>query len=140
MGGLDFAAIMDLVNGIMGATRPKEDGEGSQIDTQKVAMVVLTFAGRQGLSWVLNQRRQKREVKMLAKGIKPGSETKKKGNKFGPVLLVGAGLGLAGYLLIMKPEDREALFKQVDKTINDVTGLVNELQGKPYSNDYERKN
>jgi hypothetical protein len=139
MGGLDIGAIIDLVNGVMGATKPKQDGEeGTQIDVQKLGLVVLTFAGRQGLSWFLRQRRQKQEAKLLSKGIKPEARSKKKGNKFVPGLVIGGALGLIGYLLVMKPEDRENLFKNIDKTVDEVVSLVNEIQGKPYTSNYEK--
>ncbi len=140
MGGLDFGAIMELVNGIMGATKPKEEGQqGFEIDFQKLGMVALSFAGRQGISWVLSNRRQKKEAKMLSMGIKPDAKADKKGGKFVPGLVIGAVLGIGGYLLSMKPEDREALFKNVDRAINEIMSLVGEFQGRPYSNNYERK-
>jgi len=139
MGGLDFGAIMELVNGIMGANRPKENGEeGTQFDTQKIMLVLLTFAGRQGLSWFLANRRQKNEAKMLARGIRPNTAAEKKGGKFAPGLVIIGGLGLAGYLLVMKPEEREALFKRIDGLVDGAVGFVNEFQGKPYSNNFER--
>lgn len=139
MGGLDFGAIMELVNGIMGANRPKENGEeGTQLDTQKIALVLLTFVGRQGLSWFMANRRRNNEAKMMARGIKAETAAQKKGSKLGPGLIVTGGLALAGYLLAMKPEEREALFKQVDKLVDEAVGFVNEFQGKPYSNNFER--
>lgn len=139
MGGLDFGAVLDLVNGIMGATKPKQEGqEGNQIDMQKIGLVVLSFAGRQGLSWFLKNRRTKKEAKLMARGIKPEAARPKKSGKFVPGLLVGTGLGVAGYLLVMKPEDRENLFKNIDKVINEATGLISEFQGKPYSANYEK--
>lgn len=141
MGGLDFGAVMDLVNGVMGATRPKQGAEGEQggfqVDTQKLALVFLTFAGRQGLSWFLNQRRQKKEAKLLAKGIKPSAK-QKKGGKFLPGLVIGVILSVTGYLLVMKPEDREALFKNINKLVDEGMNLINEFQGKPYSSNYEK--
>lgn len=140
MGGLDFGAVMDLVNGIMGATKPKQDGEeqqGFQVDVQKLGLVVLTFAGRQGLSWYLNRRRQKKEASLLAKGIKPGAK-EKKGGKFVPGMVVGLVLSVGGYLLVMKPEEREALFKNINKLVDEGMSLVNEFQGKPYSSNYEK--
>ncbi|MEI6042840.1 MAG: hypothetical protein WCS37_00490 [Chloroflexota bacterium] len=141
MGGLDFGALLDLVNGIIEATKPKDEGEGQgslQIDYKKIGLVLLTFAGKQGMSWFLTNRRQKKEARLLARGIRPDSRRKKRGGKLLRGLVVSSGLGLVGYLLVMKPEEREILFKNINKVVDETLSLVNEVQGKPYSNNYEK--
>jgi hypothetical protein len=53
-------------------------------------------------------------------------------------LAIGTSLSLTGYLLTMKPEDRETLFKNINKVVDETMSLISEFQGKPYTSNYEK--
>lgn len=128
---MELGDVIELITGIMSATKPKEGG-GFEIDRGKLAMLGATFAGQQVMSrW---QKRNTKKVLQKAEqlGIDPkdlGKLKKKKGH-LGRNLSIGAVIGVVGYLLVMKPEERTELFKNIDGVINEVTGLINEFQGK----------
>ncbi len=69
--------------------------------------------------------------------LKAGIQPKRKGG-LSPVLLLGTVVGGAVYLFTMNEEQRKAFFQQVDQLAGQAVAFVNELQGKPYSQDYEK--
>lgn len=129
---MELGDIIELVTGIMSATKPKEGG-GFDIDRGKLAMLGATFAGQQLMSRWQKRNTQKtlRRAEQLGITTKDLEKLKKKKGHLGRNLSIGAVMGVAGYLLVMKPEERSELFKNIDTVINEVTSLINELQGKP---------
>lgn len=150
-GGLDLGLILELVGVVVNSTRNREGDKagGIGIDTKKLAWGVAGIAGQQALKGAGQWRKQRQLQKELKGGLidlddfKDGrlaadKKADKKGG-LGPGVLAGSAIGGALYLLSMSPEDRTRFFKQLDGAISQVAGLVNELQGKPYTPDYEAK-
>lgn len=146
-GGLDLGALIELVSGVVDSVRQREDGQkGFTVDYQKLSRTVAGVAGRQAVSWVLSRRERRRSaydeaVAILRERANLPQRVKKpkKKSRLLPSLAVGTVLGVAGYLLVMKPEERQALFNTIDHYLDQAIGLANEIQGKPYSRDYEKK-
>jgi hypothetical protein len=144
---LDFGTIIELVTGGMNHVKVKEgDQKGYDVDFQQLSLLAGKVLGRRAISYVLQRREDRRnqyddamDILRVRSGLPPKIRKQKKSSNLGAVL-VGLGV-LAGaiYLLVMKPEDRTALFQRLDNMINQVSGIINEFQGKPYSNDFEVK-
>jgi len=128
---MEIGEIIELITGIIGTTKRKEDGT-MEIDRSKLALLGATFAGQQ----VLSRWQKGRERKALLKAEKLGLSEKdveklqKKRGILGRYVTIGAVLGAVGYLLVMKPEQRTELFKNIDNAINEASSLINEIQGK----------
>lgn len=152
-GGISFSTLFEVAGVVLNSTRTKEgskDGKaGLAIDPQKLAMGMAGIAGQQVLKSFAQRQAKKRLRKELDAGLisledfKAGRSAadvrKKKGGLFKPGLLIGALVGAGIYLLTLSPEQREKLFKQIEETLAQVIGFVNEIQGKPYSQDFEKK-
>jgi hypothetical protein len=144
---LDIGTIIELVTGGMSHVKQKEgDQKGVEVDFQQLSLLAGKVLGRRAIAYFMERREDKRTewdeaINILRRrsNLPPVERKKKKSSKFGTVVVIlGAAAG-AVYLLVMKPEERAALFQKIDGMINQVSGLVNELQGKPYSNDFEVK-
>lgn len=146
-GGLDLGALIELVSGIVDSVKQREDGQkGFSVDYQKLSRSVAALAGRQALGWILSRRESRRnaydealDILRTRANIPQRVKQPKKKSRILPTLIIGALLSLAGYLLVMKPEQRQALFNTIDHYLDQAIGLANEIQGKPYSRDYEKK-
>lgn len=151
--GLDLGLVIKLAGVILNSTRNKQpeangQGGGMTVDWRGLAWGLAGIGGQQLFGW-FGQRRQNRQLqKQLAAGLitpedvaegRLNPDATKKGNAFGPGALVGAVVGAALYIMAMSPEQRNAFFKQLDQAATQLSGFINELQGKPYSNDYEPK-
>lgn len=135
---MEIGDIIELVSGVMNATKSKEGG-GFEIDRGKLAILGATFAGQQ----ILNRWQEGRQQKVVRRAEKLGLSEKdlerlqKKKGHLGRNLLVVAGVGAAGYLLVMKPEQRAELFKNIDSLVNEAGELLNEIQGNPTSEPFK---
>ncbi len=147
-GGLDLGLLLELVGVVVNSTKNKDGQKGINIDTKKLAWGVAGIAGQQTLKGMGNWRQRRQLRKELKSGLidledyqagRSAASKKLKKNRLGPGMLVGSAIGGAVYLLSMPPEDRTRFFKQLDEALSQVAGLVNELQGKPYSKDFEEK-
>lgn len=154
-GGISFSTLFEVAGVVMNSTRTKEAGKdgkpGLSFDPQKLALGLAGIAGQQVLKGFGRRQARKRLKKELDAGLisledfKAGrtsaevKKAKKKASLFQPGLILGALIGAGVYLFSMPAEQREKLFKQVEATVVQVLGIVNEIQGKPYSQDYEEK-
>ena len=153
-GGISFSTLFEVAGVVLNSTRTKEPGKdgkaGLAVDPQKLAMGVAGIAGQQVLKTLARRQARKRLKKELDAGLislddfKAGRSAadirkKKKGGLFKPGLIIGAIVGAGVYLLSLSPEQRDKLFKQLEETLAQVIGFVNEIQGKPYSQDFETK-
>ena len=145
-GGIDLSLILELVGVVMSSTKKGEGQAGFAIDPKKLAFGVAGLAGQQGIQRFGKLRKRRQLTKELKAGLidvsdfkagRSAAEKKNKKNRFGPGVLVGSAIGGAVYLLSMSPEDRTHFFQQLDEAFSQAAGFINELQGKPYSTDYE---
>jgi hypothetical protein len=153
-GGISFSTLFEVAGVVLNSTRSKEpDQEGKAglaVDPQKLALGLAGIAGQQVLTAFARRQSQKRLSKELAAGLisvedfkagRTAAEVKRKSKKglFRPALLLGVAVGAGLYLMSLSTEQREKLFKQLEQGLAQVIGLINEIQGKPYSQDYEDK-
>ena len=154
-GGISFSTLFEVAGVVLNSTRAKEpDSEGKPglaVDPQKLALGLAGIAGQQVLKGFARRRARKRLKKELDAGLisledfKAGrtaaevKQARKKTSLFKPGLLLGAAVGAGLYLMSLSPDQREKLFKQVEQMVAQVIGIINEIQGKPYSQDYEPK-
>ncbi len=141
--GLDLGTIIELANGLASTFKKGENGQSSMaIDPQKLGMVMVSFAGRQVMARLMARRqRQAAELDEAIAYLRQRAGIKPPKRKIGvlPLLVGGLGLGGAIYVALLKPEERTQLFKYLDGLANEISGLIGEIQGKPYSSDYEPK-
>ncbi|HEX2914400.1 MAG TPA: hypothetical protein VH186_26610 [Chloroflexia bacterium] len=150
--GLDLGLLIEIAGVVLNSTRNKESKEGQPggmgIDSKKLAWGLAGVAGQQALKSYSQQRENKRIQKMIASGeidlddITKGGKIqkrKKKGGLFRRGLILGLIGGAVAYVLTLPEEKRAELFKQIEQLVSQAMGFVNELQGKPYSKDYEPK-
>jgi hypothetical protein len=136
---MEISEIIELVTGIMNATKRREDGS-LELDKNKLMLLGATFAGQQ----VLSRWQQGRQRKALLKAERLGLTEKdlrklqKKRGKWGRNLTFGTVVGVVGYLLVMKPEQRTELFKSIDNAITELSNLINEFQGKPATESFAK--
>ncbi|MDB5080326.1 MAG: hypothetical protein JWP00_2250 [Chloroflexi bacterium] len=153
-GGISFSTLFEVAGVVLNSTKtkqPDKDGKaGLAVDPQKLALGMAGIAGQQVLKGFAQRQARKRLRKELAAGLISAEDFKagrsaadiRRKNKKGflrPGLLLGALVGGALYLLSLSPEDREKLFKQVEQGLAQIVGILNEIQGKPYSDDFEDK-
>ncbi len=148
--GMGLGTALEVAMVILNSTKNKEPGPdgkggGMALDSGKLAWGMSGIAGQQ----ILKEFSRRRDRKQLRREFQAGliseedfkagrhPNTLKKKNRFGVGMLAGMAVGGTTYILAMPPEQRARFFKQIDKAVNQVTGFVNELQGKPYSQDYE---
>jgi hypothetical protein len=133
---------MEVVNGVMNSMKPREEGNNNMaVDPKKLAATFAPLAGRIVMGRVMAARQRKTKQMDEALALlreRAGIKTKKKGPAGRILFLLGLALGAIGYIATLKPEQREQFFKGVDKLVNDISGLINEFQGKPYTKDYEK--
>jgi|GEM_PF-1896746 len=138
---LDLGTIFELINGVASSVKRGENGKTDLgIDPQKLGMVLASFAGRQVVAQVMNRRQRKTsEMEQAMAYLRDKAGIKPAKKKIGalPFLIFGAVGSLVVYVVTLKPEERAQLFKNVDRLINQVGGLANEIQGRPYTADYE---
>lgn len=138
---LDLETVFELINGVASSVKRGPNGKTDLgIDPQKLGMVLASFAGRQVMAQVMNRRQRKTsEMEQALAYLREKAGIKPAKKKIGtlPFLIVGAVGGLAVYIATLKPEERAQLFKSLDHLINQVGGLANEIQGRPYTADYE---
>lgn len=154
-GGISFSTLFEVAGVVLNSTRNKEPNQegkaGLAVDPQKLALGLAGIAGQQVLKGFARRQTRKRLKKELDAGLisaedfkagRSAAEVKKdrkKSSLFRPGLVLGALVGGGLYLLSIPAEQREKLFKQVEQILAQVIGIVNEIQGKPYSQDYEEK-
>ncbi len=155
-GGLSFSTLFEVAGVVLNSTRTKDADKngktGLSVDPQKLVMGLAGIAGQQVLKVFAQRQTRKRLKKELEAGLisvedfKAGRSAaevkrtqKKKSGLFRPGLIIGAIVGGGLYLLTLSPGQREKLFKQVKQMLTQVIGIVNEIQGKPYSQDFEEK-
>ncbi len=140
---LDLGTIFELVNGVASSVKRGANGKTDfAIDPQKLGMVLASFAGRQVMSQIMNRRNRKTSQMEQAVNYlrdKAGVKPPKKKARTLPFLIFGAVSGLAVYIATLKPEERALLFKNLDHLITEIGGFANEIQGKPYTADYEAR-
>ncbi len=136
---MEIGELIELITGIMGTTKRKEDGS-LEIDRNKLALLGATFAGQQVLSRWQSGRQRKALLKAEKLGLseKDLEKLQKKRGNLGRNVTIGAALGAVGYLLVMKPEQRTELFKNIDNAINEASSLINEIQGKPSGDNFSQ--
>ncbi len=151
-GGLSLGTIFEIVMVVLNSTKNKEPGKdgkggGMTIDQSKLGWGLAGIAGQQSFKWFLGRREKKQLEREYASGLinlddfkvgKRAEKAKKKSSRFGVGLVVGSLVGAATYLMALPPEQRTRFFQQLDRLVTQVVGFVNELQGKPYSQDYEK--
>jgi hypothetical protein len=152
-GGLGLGPIIEVAMVIANSTKPKEPGPdgtggGLTLDKNKLIWGLTGFAGKQVFKSVVSQRDRKQLKAELDAGLispedfeegRHAPKPKKKSSQFGLAMLIGMVVGAVGYLLAMPSDQRARFFQQIDQAVNQIVGFVNELQGKPYSQDYEPK-
>lgn len=152
-GGFGLGTAIEIVMVIINSTKNKEpgtDGKGGglTLDKNKLAWGLSGIAGQQALKSFSRRRERKQLAQEYEAGLiseadfkagRRASQVKKKKNRFGTGLLAGLAVGGVTYILAMPPEQRARFFKQIDQIVNQVSGIIGELQGKPYSEDYEPK-
>jgi len=152
-GGFGLGTAIEVAMVIINSTKNKEPGAsgkgGLALDTNKLAWGLSGIAGQQVIKSFGRRRDRKELQREYAAGLiseadfkagRRASQVKKKRkNRFGAGMLAGMAVGGTAYVLAMPPEQRARLFKQIDQTVSQITGIVGELQGKPYSEDYEPK-
>lgn len=151
--GFGLGTAIEVAMVILNSTKSKEpsaDGKGGgmTLDKNKLAWGLSGIAGQQVLKGFSRRRDRKQLAREYAAGLinesdfkagRRASQVKKKKSRFGVGMLAGMAVGGTTYILAMPPEQRDRFFKQLDHTVAQITGFVNELQGKPYSEDYESK-
>ncbi len=151
-GGISFSTLFEVAGVVLNSTRTKDADKngksGLAVDPQKLALGMAGIAGQQVLKGFARRQAGKRLKKELAAGLisaedfkagRTSAEVRHKKSRLRPGLLVGAIVGAGLYLLSLSPEDRGKLFKQVEQGLAQIIGIVNEIQGKPYSQDFEEK-
>jgi hypothetical protein len=152
-GGFGLGTAIEVVMVIINSTKNKEpgaDGKGGglALDKNKLAWGLSGIAGQQVIKGFARRRERKELAREYAAGLiseadfkagRRSKQVKRKKNRFGVGMLAGMAVGGTAYILAMPPEQRARLFKQLDQTATQIIGLVGELQGKPYSDDYEPK-
>jgi hypothetical protein len=155
-GGISFSTIFEVAGVVLNSTRTKDPDKsgkaGLAVDPQKLAMGLAGIAGQQVLKGFARRQTRKRLKKELDAGLisvddfkagRSAAEVKRtrknKTSFFRPGLIIGAIVGGGLYLLSLSPDQREKLFKQVEQMLAQVIGIINEIQGKPYSQDFEEK-
>lgn len=152
-GGISFSTLFEVAGVVLNSTKAKEPGgdgkSGLAVDPQKLALGLAGIAGQQVLKGFARRQARKRLKKELDKGLisledfKAGrsaaevKKARKRTSLFRPGLIIGAVVGAGVYLLSLSPDQRDKLFKQVEQVLAQGIGIVNEIQGKPYSQDYE---
>ena len=153
-GGISFSTLFEVAGVVLNSTRTKDPDKtgkaGLAVDPQKLALGLAGIAGQQVLKGFARRQSRKRLKKELDAGLisvedfKAGRtaaevrKTRKKG-LFRPALVLGLIAGAGLYVFSLSTEQREKLFKQIEQGLAQVIGIVNEIQGKPYSQDYEGK-
>lgn len=151
-GGIGFSTLFEVAGVVLNSTRSKETDEngkaGLAVDPQKLALGLAGIAGQQVLTAFARRQARKRLSKELAAGLisvedfkagRTAAEVRHKMSVFRPALLLGAVVGAGLYLMSLSTEQREKLFKQIEQGVAQAIGLINEIQGKPYSQDFEDK-
>ncbi len=153
-GGINLGLLIEVGGVVANSLRSREEGKPGGIgvgnyvvDLQKLGLGVAGLGGQQVFR-ALRGRREKRELEqelqagmITPEDFEEGRHAAKprKERRFGTGLVLGAISGGTIYILSLSAEEREKLFKGIDGAINSAVGLVNELQGKPYSPDFEPK-
>lgn len=148
--GLNLGLLLELGGVVLGSTRTRRENEfgvgNFALDYRKFGLGLATLVGQKTLQGFGNKRKNGQLKKALAGGlISPEQfakgelpeKTKAKKGSAGRNLLVGGLVGASVYLLALPPEQRERFFKQVDTVLRQVISLAEEIQGKPYSQNYE---
>jgi hypothetical protein len=151
-GGISFSTLFEVAGVVLNSTRTKEPGKdgkaGLAVDPQKLALGMAGIAGQEVLKSFARRQARKRLKKELDAGLisvedfkagRTAKEVKRKKSLLRPGLFFGIIVGAGLYLLSLSAEQREKLFKQVEQGLAQVIGIVNEIQGKPYSQDFEGK-
>jgi hypothetical protein len=143
-GNLDFSTLMEIASGVINSLKPGENGKlgGGGVDVQKLGITLVGLLGKQAAGLVLASRKRKEAQMDEAIALlreRAGIVPAKKSIGVFPFAVVGTSIGLAIYILRLKSEERAQLFSSLDKLANEITGLVNEFQGKSYTSNYEVK-
>ncbi len=129
-------------------SQPDGTGGGWTLDVKKLSWGLVGIVAQQVISGFTRRQKLKTLNKDLTAGLiteedykagRRADSSPQKKSRFGLGLLIGAATGGVSYLLAMTPEERSQFFKRLEKATGGLTGIFNDLQGKPYSEDYEPK-
>lgn len=139
-----YMMLIELAGAVLASSKRGENNNFS-VDFKKLGWSLAAIAGQKGLGQIGEWRLQ-RKVKsdLLAGRLTPDDvregrliSNAKPGPRYGGGMVVGLIVGTVVYVLSLTSEQRANLFKQIDTFINWINDFTAELQGKPYSDDYE---
>ena len=139
--GLDFGTIMEIASGVINSLKPQEEGKKSiAFDSRKLAFGL----GSIGLRFIFGEvmSRKQRKAEEMEKALdylreQAGIKKKRSGPSAAVFFVVGLVLSSGITFLRLSSEERSQLIKGVDYLVNEGIALANEIQGRPYTSDYE---
>lgn len=153
-GLLSLDLLLEVGGVVLASTKNKKPDEpglnvaGFGVDYTKLGTGMATVAAKRVFGAWQAGRKEARIKKAFANGLisreiydqgeLPTEFQSKRGRRGLGIVLIGAIVGAAFYVMSLTPEQRTKLFRQIDELVGGVMSFANELQGKPYSQDYEK--
>lgn len=147
--GFNLGLLLELGGVVLGSTRTRKENEAGignfALDYRKLGLGLATLGGQKSFQLIAN----KNKIGQLRKALKTGLITPeqfekgdlpkqaRKKNQGGRNFLLGSMAGATLYVLALPAEQREQLFKQLDSLLKQAITLADEIQGKPYSQNFE---